>query len=172
MFKQTYSGVPIISQRAMNELARVGCRQAVEYWLLHFLPLHFEPLARTRYTHAPRSPNWERIKQRAKRVRYPRGSENWIPAVRPPRDLVWTQELRREVIGMRAALVSRIDARATASRIHASVTIPLPHPLSNRYAPEIVRLIPEEIDAMQAIVDRAVGAGLPAALKAAPRQAA
>lgn len=120
---------------AFNNLVRDVLYETGQYWIDHFLMMHFEIGAEARYGYIRRSPFWIRLKQS-------------IGELRP---LVFTGELLRMVQGGN----QRIVAKATQSKQRVVVKVPIPHPLNPKAGKgEIGRLTQSELEEMHAFANK------------------
>lgn len=137
-----------LPQRELNEITRTALTAAAQLWIKEFLPLHFIPSATQRYGYAPRNAKYRAIKRRAEKIRIAEFSNVFVPAPSPPSPLVWTGELKKEVLG-RPLSEYNIKARATSNKQQVRVPVKIPHPLNPKNSGEITKLITLEILAMQ-----------------------
>lgn len=139
-----------LMRRELNDATREALRAAAKFWIKKFLPLHFELQAVQRYGYAARDRVYRRIKREIERIKIAEFSDVTVPAPKPAKPLVWTGEMRDEVLG-RPLSEYKIKARATAKKQTVKVPVRIPHPLNPKNSGELTRLINEEIRAMQRI---------------------
>lgn len=88
----TKSGLATVGRRGFQEIGRTAIEASVRYWWEHFLPLHFQNIAYTRYGYASRGPDYRKAKLR-KAV----GSDN-VPAIGEDKPLVFTGRSRERAL--------------------------------------------------------------------------
>lgn len=130
------------STAEFNKLLKQALHETGEYWVREYLPRHFRPGASQRYNYAPRSGRWQAIKHRARMGRQWRnGREVLLP--KPVAPLVWTGQLRDEVLGRPVSDFNIKTSGATGkARVHVPVKIP--HPISKYHTGELTKLLPSE----------------------------
>lgn len=138
---------PEIMQREFNSLVREALTEAAKWWIEHFLPLHFEPSAVRRYGYAARKAEHNAIKRRARMVKKPGTAQTYVPAPKPPAPLVYTGELKREVLS-RPVSAFKIKATATGKKQKVRVPVRIPHPINPKNSGELTKLVNEELKMM------------------------
>lgn len=144
---------PELLLREWNRLVREALEEDVApYWILNYLPLHFEPGAVQRYSYAARQEKYNR-KKRTRDVVKIKGKV--VPLAKPTGPLVLTGELRTSLLGKTP---EQFNSKATVTSKKWQLRIPLriPHPINPRNSGELSRYIHEEISRLQMIAIRGI----------------
>lgn len=88
----TKSGLATIGRSGFQEIGRRAIEASVRYWWEHFLPLHFQNIAFTRYGYKNRGPNYRKAK-----IRRAMGSDK-VPAIGEDKPLVFTGRSRERAL--------------------------------------------------------------------------
>lgn len=139
--------------RAWNHLIAGAYRLAGEYWVEHFLPLHFTAGAVQRYSYAARTRRYLERKRFAKALRDGKG--NWFVPIKPPLPLVYSDQLRKDVLGRNKSAFN-IRATATSNKHQVRVPVRIPHPLNPKNAGEIVRWNDQEKEILRGVIMQAM----------------
>lgn len=145
-------GPPDIRKRLLNEIVREGLREAAEFWITHYLPIHFTQSAYSRYQYSARSQRYLAIKARAQKIRPWIGTSrgDWVAAPKPPRPWVWSGETIHQLLGMTPEEFT-IKAIATTKKQRVEVKLPVPHPTSPDHKGELGKLTQDEFKQMHEI---------------------
>lgn len=88
----TKSGLATVGKSGFQEVGRRAIEAAVRYWWEHYLPLHFQNIAFTRYGYKYRGPNYRKAK-----LRRAVGSDK-VPAIGEDKPLVFTGRSRERAL--------------------------------------------------------------------------
>jgi len=136
-----------------NRLVRLALEHAANYWVKHFLPMHFRSGASERYGYPPRNQKYLQHKIYAPFVQEwnRRGTGNYVPNPnyrRSPQPFVYTGALRDYVLDRADAGELKPRAVSTSNVQRVEVRVGYPHPLRPRDAGWITRLIDSERDVL------------------------
>ncbi|WP_166820517.1 hypothetical protein [Thalassoroseus pseudoceratinae] len=144
-----------IMQREFNALVREALIEAAEFWIKEFLPLHFESSAVRRYGYAARKSYYNKLKRRARMILKPGTAQQYVPAPKPPGPLVYTGELKKEVLS-RPVSAFKIKATATGKKQKVRVPVRIPHPINPKNSGELTKLVNEELKMMHRVATEAL----------------
>lgn len=130
------------SKKLIQKYLAEGVVYASMAWFTKYFPLHFQRVGASRYGFARRTPNWYKIKSRAKRARDSKGS--YRPTTRPATDNVWSGELRDDLKVTTQNVKKLATTRYRGYRMKIRISIPIPHPVRPEYHNEITRISPDE----------------------------
>lgn len=145
-------GLPEIKKRLLNQFIRDGLRLAAEWWITECLPKHFAPGAAQRYQFAARSALFQRIKNRATRVRPWQGRTrgDWVPIREPKRPWVWSGDTMDLLLG-RPVSEFNVKPVATTKKQTVKIPLPAPHAVTPEHAGELGRYTNDEFAKMHRI---------------------
>lgn len=79
----TTSDLAVIGKNGFREIGRLAMQAAIEHWVKTFLPLHFTPIAHTRYKYRYRDKRTDRLKQARKPWPFGEHTQAAIGEVKP-----------------------------------------------------------------------------------------
>ena len=153
-----------VKQSTINTWVRAAMMEAAKLWIEEFRPRHFGKAAFYKYAYKPRSA-WTQAAKRALEAEglIPLPRNEWRGAIHPRvirvygraifarpgafsnEPFFWTGQMKDKVLNQN---VYAPIARATAKRQHVRVPVALGHPVPTGLAPEVVTLLPSEMNRM------------------------
>lgn len=133
-----------------NKFVREAGEFAGRHAIRNYLPLHFQPGAVQRYRYSARRSEYNKIKQRMRRVRpWITGGKRGVakPAPKPPAPWVWSGDLRDKLLS-KSPEDFNIRSTATSKTQKVQIKLPTPHPISRDHRGELGRITNAEMKEM------------------------